>query len=127
MISSREDFVIAIRSAFLKKGTQQRFSLISLIILAILLIFLSSLNFKIINQLRIIIKETVYRSSFVVSIPENYVKNTYKKINDHFNHYKDYEKIKLDLDILKSEKVVDNFLSLENQRLNNDECNRFTD
>ena len=29
--SSRDDFIIAIRSAFLKKGTQQRFSLIVLI------------------------------------------------------------------------------------------------
>ena len=32
MEPSRDDFVIAIRSAFLKKGTKQRFSLIFLIL-----------------------------------------------------------------------------------------------
>ena len=31
METSRDDFIIALRSAFLKKGTQQRFSLLSLI------------------------------------------------------------------------------------------------
>ena len=33
MAASRDDFVIAIRSAFLKKGNKQRFSLIGLIFL----------------------------------------------------------------------------------------------
>ena len=41
MESSRDDFVIAIRSAFLKKGTQQRFSLLSLILFSIIFITLS--------------------------------------------------------------------------------------
>ena len=38
MEPSRDDFVIAIRSAFLKKGTKQRFSLLGLLFFSILLI-----------------------------------------------------------------------------------------
>ena len=73
MASSRDDFIIAIRSAFLKKETQQKFSLLTLIVLSILIIFLSNLNFKIIKDVRGVINEIVYRSSFIVSIPENAV------------------------------------------------------
>ena len=47
---SRDDFVIAIRSAFLKKGTQQRFSLLSLISFSIIFLIFDSLNFKAIES-----------------------------------------------------------------------------
>ena len=49
METSRDDFVIALRSAFLKKGTQQRFSLLSLIFFSIIFLILGSFNFKAIN------------------------------------------------------------------------------
>ena len=52
MATSRDDFVIAIRSAFLKKGNQQRFSLIALIFFSIALIALSRFNFPAINYLK---------------------------------------------------------------------------
>ena len=71
MVTNRDDFVIAIRSAFLKKGTQQRFSLISLILISIFLLALEKVDFKIIKNLRIGINEVVYRISSVVSLPEN--------------------------------------------------------
>ena len=45
MASGRDDFIIAIRSAFLKKSNKQQFSLLALIIFSIILIFLSNLNF----------------------------------------------------------------------------------
>ena len=51
MATSRDDFVIAIRSVFLKKGNQQRFSLIGLICFCVVLIFLSRINFSAINYL----------------------------------------------------------------------------
>ena len=75
METSRDDFVIALRSAFLKKGTQQRFSLLSLIFFSIIILILGSFNFKVINYIKIGIKEIVYRSSFIVSVPENLLKN----------------------------------------------------
>ena len=47
MAVGRDDFIIAIRSAFLKKKDKQKFSLLSLIFLSIFIIILSNLNFKI--------------------------------------------------------------------------------
>ena len=69
MVTSRDDFVIAIRSAFIKKGNKQRFSLIGLIFFSILLLVLGRFNFPIINYTKITIKEIVYRSSFIISVP----------------------------------------------------------
>ena len=57
---SRDDFIIAIRSAFLKKGNQQRFSLIGLIIFSIILLVLGSFNYKPINYLKSGIKEILF-------------------------------------------------------------------
>ena len=74
MATSRDDFIIAIRSAFLKKSTQQKFSLLTLVFISILIIILSSLDFRVIRYLKIGINELVYRSSFIVSIPENFIK-----------------------------------------------------
>ncbi|MDA7756254.1 rod shape-determining protein MreC, partial [Candidatus Pelagibacter sp.] len=71
MESSRDDFVIAVRSAFLKKGTQQRFSLLGLILFSIIFMILGGLNFKGIDYVKTSIKEIAYRASFVVTIPEN--------------------------------------------------------
>ena len=56
METSRDDVSIAIRSAFLKKGTQQRFSLFVLIILSIIFIFVETIENKPLNYLRSIIK-----------------------------------------------------------------------
>ena len=91
MASSRDDFIIAIRSAFLKKETQQKFSLLTLIILSIVIIILSNLNLKIIKDTRAVINEIVYRSSFIVSIPENVIINSYYKITDYINFYNKYK------------------------------------
>ena len=46
MATGRDDFVIAIRSAFLKKKDKQKFSLLTLIFLSIFVIILSNFNFK---------------------------------------------------------------------------------
>ena len=74
MAAGRDDFVIAIRSAFLKKGTKQRFSLIVLIFFSVVLIIFSKINLPGINYLKISLNEIVYRSSFIVSIPEKKIK-----------------------------------------------------
>ena len=92
MASSRDDFIIAIRSAFLKKSTQQKFSLLTLFLISAFIILLSSLDLKIIRYLKIGINEVVYRSSFVVSIPENFIKDTFFEIREYTNFFKDYKK-----------------------------------
>ena len=117
METSRDDFVIAIRSAFLKKSNKQTFSIIGLIFFSIFLIVLGKFNFKAVNYLKTAINEVVYRSSFVVSIPENYIKYAYLKINDHFNLYKDYDLTKKKIKDLESQKYNFDFIIAENDRL----------
>ena len=46
METSREDVGIAIRSAFLRKGTQQRFSLFALVLFSIILIYIETIEEK---------------------------------------------------------------------------------
>ena len=114
METSRDDFVIAIRSAFLKKGTQQRFSLLSLIFFSIIFLILGSLNFKVISYVKIAINEIVYRSSFIVSGPENFLKNNYIIINNHFNLYEESRKNILELNYLKGKDLSQKIITLEN-------------
>ena len=117
MATSRDDFVIAIRSAFLNKSYQQKFSLLTLIFLSVIILILGTYNFKPIQLIKIGINEVVYRSSFVVSIPENYIKKLNVKFKDHLNFYKDYKKKEAALNELKKKKLTNDFLILENQRL----------
>ena len=118
MEPSRDDFIIALRSAFLKKGSKQRFSLLSLIFFSIILLILSNFNFKTIDYIKIAIKEIVYRSSFIVSIPENLLKEGYHTIQNHNRLYKENEKNKSELATLKAKDLLNEFIVLENQRLN---------
>ena len=117
MEPSRDDFIIAIRSAFLKRGTKQRFSLFALLFSSIFLIVLGKFNFTAINYLKITINEVVYRTSFVVSIPEKYITYSYRAIEEHIKLYKDYNFQKEELEKLKSEKYEVKFLEAENKRL----------
>tara|TARA_B110000305_G_scaffold127611_1_gene142823 strand:- start:531 stop:1751 length:1221 start_codon:yes stop_codon:yes gene_type:complete len=119
MASSRDDFVIAIRSAFLKKSTKQKFSLLSLVFLSIFIIILSGINFSPINKIKNLINELVYRSSFVVSIPENLIINSYLKIKTYSNFYNNYKANKIELENLKSEEISSKIIISENKELKN--------
>jgi rod shape-determining protein MreC len=117
MEPSRDDFIIAIRSAFLKKGTKQRFSLLGLLFFSILLIVLGKFNFTAINYLKITINEVVYRISFVASLPEKYIGYSYRAVEEHIRFYNDYNLKKEELEKLKSKKYETIFLEAENKRL----------
>ena len=117
MASSRDDFVIAIRSAFLKKSYQQKFSLLTLIFLSLVILILGSLNFKTIQYVKIGINEVIYRSSFIVSAPENYIKNLNVRMKEHFEFYDKYKKNENELNKLREKKLINDFLILENKRL----------
>jgi len=119
MASSRDDFIIAIRSAFLKKSTKQKFSLLTLVFLSAFIIILSNLNFKIIKQTRSMINEIIFRSSFVISIPENLIKDTYLNIKEYSFFYKDYIENKRELETLKSENISSEIIKSENKELKN--------
>ena len=117
MATSRDDFIIAIRSAFLKKSTQQKFSLLTLVFISIFIIILSSFDFRVIRYLKIGINEIVYRSSFVVSIPENFIKNTFIEITDYSTFFKDYKKNRKELEDLKSINISSEIIQFENKEL----------
>ena len=119
MASGRDDFVIAFRSAFLKKKDKQKFSLLSLIILSIIVIILSNINFKPIQFVKIGINEIIYRSSFIISKPENYINNLTLKFNEHMNLFENYESTKSELENFKEDQITSNFLKLENEKLRN--------
>ena len=117
MAASRDDFIIAIRSAFLKKSNKQRFSLIGLIFFSIGLLIISKINLPITNYLKITLNEIVYRSSFIISMPEKKIKDISIKIKDHLNVYNDYLLVKEELKTIQTKKYETQFLEEENKRL----------
>ena len=117
MASSRDDFVIAIRSAFLKKSYQQKFSLLTLIFLSLVIVILSSLIFKTIQYIKVGINEIVYRSSFIVSAPENYIQNLNTRMKEHFEFFDRFKKNEEELNLLRKKKLINDFLILENKKL----------
>ncbi len=119
MASSRDDFIIAIRSAFLKKSTKQKFSLLTLVFLSIFIVVLSGINFTPINKVKSFLNEMVYRSSFIVSIPENLIVNTFIEIRKYSSFYNEYKDNKKELEILKSKDVSSKIIISENNELKN--------
>ena len=121
MVTSRDDISIAIRSAFLKKGVKQKFSLLALIIASVILLSLESINSKSLNFARSAIKDVIYRTSFITSIPGNIIGPMFINIQNHFEIYEKYEMVKLELQQLKDQQKQIEF----NQKI--DELNQETE
>ena len=117
MDTSRDDVGISIRSAFLRRGTKQRFSLFALTIFSILLIFLETVDSKPLNKVRSFIKDVVYRSAVVASYPTKIFSSSYNLLDEHFNLYKDYKDLKKENEELKNKRSKSDFLELENIQL----------
>ena len=117
MSASRDDFIIAIRSAFLKKENKQRFSLVGLIFFSVVLIILSNLNFVAINYIKSGLNEIVYRISFIVSIPEKQLQKSITIINEHVSMYSEYKVMENKIRQLENNNLNSNFLQAENSRL----------
>ena len=117
MQASRDDFVIAVRSAFLKKENKQKFSLLGLIFLTFLILFLEKFNLKPIDYLKISLREVAYRSTFIVSIPENFIKKTYIATKKHFKVYEENEILREKLNFELSKNYNSEYILEENKRL----------
>ena len=117
MATGRDDFVIAIRSAFLKKKDKQKFSLLTLIFLSIFVIILSNFNFKVIQILKLGINEVIYRSSYIASIPENKIKEINSEIKLHMDLYESRQKKLINEENTEQIKLLNNFLTEENKKL----------
>ena len=117
METSRDDVGIAIRSAFLRKGAQQKFSLFALIVFSIVLIFIETIETKPLNYLRFVIKDTIYRGSVIISSPFRGLKSTVNAVQDHINLYSKLNQLKEENVRLKEQNYDPNFLIFENKQL----------
>ena len=117
MDTSRDDVGISIRSALLDKGVKQRFSLLSLVILSIILIFTETLETRPLDIVRSFFKDVIYRSSIVISAPENSFNSFNSFVKSHLNLYENYEELKKENNKLKNSITETDFLELENTQL----------
>ena len=115
--SSRDDFIIAIRSAFLKKENKQKFSLSALIILTLSILILGRYDFKVINYAKLSLKEIAYRSTFIFSTPENVIKNGFIATKNHFFVYEENKILKQKVKDLEIKKYNTQYIQKENERL----------
>jgi len=115
--SSRDDFIIAIRSAFLKKENKQKFSLSALIILTLSILILGRYDFKVINYAKLSLKEIAYRSTFIFSTPENVIKNGFIATKNHFFVYEENKILKQKVKDLEIRKYDAQYIQTENERL----------
>lgn len=119
MVTNREDVSIAIRSAFLKKGTQQKFSLIALVIISIFFLYLETLENKPLQIIRSITKDIIYRSSTIISLPGKGFSFFSSSVGSHFYVKEQYEKLKKENEKLKNLVYESDFLKVENKQLKN--------
>ena len=117
MATGRDDFVIAIRSAFLKKKDKQKFSLLTLIVLSIFVIVLSNFNFKAIQFVKLGINEVIYRSSHIASIPEKKFGDLISEIRSHYDLHESHQKELIKIENIEQFKLLNDFLTAENEKL----------
>jgi len=117
MAQSRDDFIIAIRSALLKRETKQKFSLLSLIILSVIILILSNYNFKIINLIKSGVSEIVYRTSYAVSVPEKVLEVSISGVGKFFSQKSKINFLEEELEDYKSKEISLNILKFENKNL----------
>ena len=117
MSSSRDDFSIAIRSALLQRGAAQKFSLISLIILATIIFFLDIYGFTFMKPIRSIINDGVYRLSLVASAPTRFFPNVAESVESLFSIKSENERLRKELEIYRQKELNIKYLSNENKSL----------
>ena len=117
MPASRDDFGIAIRSALLQKGAAQKFSLVSLIIVALIIFFLDIYNIGLIKPVRAFINDGVYRASVVASTPTKYIPRLFGNISELFKTKKENSRLRNELEFYKSKEYKVEYLTNQNKAL----------
>ncbi len=115
--TGRDDFIIAIRSAFLKKGTRQKFSLFTLLIISTLVLSLEYFKSGPVDKFRSFTKDFIYKGSYFISLPFVSINDQYHNFQDHMSMYENYKKI--ENKILKTESLENeiDYYKSENKRL----------
>ena len=119
MSTSRDDFGIVIRSALLQRGAKQKFSLFVLILLSLFIFILDNSNLKPIKILRSLINDGIYRISAVSSSPIKFSGASKDFFVKHIFTYEENERLRKELEDLKSKNFQNSFLETENNKLQN--------
>ena len=69
------------------------------------------------KYLKAAISEIVYRSSFVVSIPENIAKSAFTEVVEYTSFFNSFKKNRMELESLKSDYVSNEIIQYENKEL----------
>jgi len=117
MSSSRDDFGIAIRSALLKKGARQKFSLVFLLILATIIFLLDTYQFKFIKFTKILINDGIYRITNISTAPIKLLPKINDKIKETTFAIKENKDLRAELEILKNKEFQVEFLKNQNDSL----------
>ena len=117
MSVSRDDFSIAFRSALLQRGATQKFSILSLIIVALVVFFLDVYGFTAVKTARSFINDVVYRVTYLASTPTRLFPGINQGIASHFNLKKENEELR---EVIERYKALDlnlEYISNENKNL----------
>ncbi len=117
MSSSRDDFGIAFRSALLQRGAAQKFSLVSLIFIAIIVFILDVYGFAFMKPIRAIINDGIYRVSLVASSPSRFLPQATESVSNLFNLKKENENLKKALEDYKQKELSVEYLTNQNKNL----------
>ncbi len=119
MSTSRDDFGIVIRSALLQRGAKQKFSLFVLILLSLFIFILDNSNLKPVKVLRSLINDSIYRISAVSSSPIRFSGASKDFFVKHIFTYEENERLRKELEDLKSKNFQSSFLEAQNNELQN--------
>ncbi len=117
MSSSRDDFGIAFRSALLQRGAAQKFSLISLIVLATIIFFLDIYGFGFMKPVRSIINDGIYRVSLVASSPSRFAPQVTEGFKNLINIKEENKRLKQALEVYRQKELSVEYLTNQNKNL----------
>jgi rod shape-determining protein MreC len=117
MSVSRDDFSIAFRSALLQRGASQKFSIFSLIIVALVVFFLDVYGFAAVKTARSFINDIVYRVTYLVSVPTKMFPGINQGITSHLNLKKENEQLRQVIERYKAQELNLEYISNENKNL----------
>ena len=117
MSVSRDDFSIAFRSALLQRGASQKFSILSLTIIAVIIFFLDVYGFGIIKTSRGVINDLIYRVSYLVSTPTRMFPSLNSGVANHFYLKKENEELRKTIEKYKALELNLEYLTNENTNL----------
>ena len=117
MSVSRDDFSIAFRSALLQRGASQKFSVLSLIFLALVIFFLDVYGAQFTNPVRGFLNDVVYRISYLSSTPTRFFPKATSNISSFFYVKEENIKLKETIEKYKSLELNVEYLTNQNKDL----------